>query len=41
MFKINEEISTIKNNIDSIKKEKTKELYNEIKKEIIKIPEIA
>jgi len=41
MFKINEEISTIKNNIDSIKIEKTKELYNEIKKEIIKIPEIA
>ena len=41
MFKINEEISTIKNNIDSIKKEKTKELYNEIKKEIIKIPDIA
>ena len=41
MFKINEEISTIKNNIDSIKIEKTKELYNEIKKEIIKIPDIA
>jgi hypothetical protein len=41
MFKINEEISTIKNNIDSIKKEKTKELYNEIKKGLIKIPDIA
>ena len=41
MFKIHEEISTLKNNIDSIKKEKAKELYNEIKKELIKIPDIA